>query len=177
MYGGHFPPQGHEEMLRSPPFCFVDGESREVDVRVCGRGPVDAEFEALVGMYLDFDPSFRTLGIPPVDEPKVREWLETILEGYSTVAWHGDRAVGHAVLVAEPDDGHELAIFLHQEYHGAGIGTQLLEALLTHGREHGVDHVWLLVEGDNRPAVNLYNDVGFVVTDSFQGDVEMELAM
>lgn len=177
MYKGHFPPLGQDAMLQPPPFSFVDRAGREIAVRVYGDGPVDDEYEAVVELYLDFDPEFRTLGIPPAEESRIRRWQDTLLEGYCVVAWHGDRAVGQAVLVADGPRTCELAIFIHQDYHGAGIGTELTEGLLTYGRAHGVNEVWLLVERDNHPAVTLYNDVGFVVTDRHGYDVEMSLTM
>lgn len=128
-------------------------------------------------MYLDFDPAFRTLGVPPAGEARVRRWQDRLLAGHCVLAWHGDRVVGQAVLVADGEGSHEFAIFLHQDYHGAGIGTALAEALLTHGRAAGVKEVWLLVERTNRPAVALYTDVGFVVTENLGSDVEMALTM
>lgn len=177
MYEGYFPPGGRHELLRPPPFTFTDGEARTIEIRVFGDGPVRDELEALVEMYLAFDSAYRSLGLPPVGERRVRDWLEDVVTDYCLVAWHDDRAVGHAVLVADGPDDYELAIFLHQAYHGAGIGTHLLEALLTYGRDHGVSHVWLIVERGNRPARNLYNDVGFVVTDETRDYITMAVAM
>lgn len=184
MYKGHFPPLSQAAMLRSPPFSFVDDEGREIDVRAYGDGPVQDEYEAIVAMYLDYDPDYRTLGIPPAGESRIRQWQDKILVGHCVLAWHGERVVGQAVLVADgaaesetAPETCELAIFLHQDYHGAGIGTHLTEGLLTYGREHGVEEVWLLVERENRPAVNLYNDVGFVVADRHGYDVEMVLTL
>lgn len=177
MYQGHFPPLGHLEAVASPPITFVDHEGREIDLRTYGEGPVDGEYEAVVEMYRAFDPQFRTLGIPPVGEPAIRAWQDAILAGHCVLAWHGERVVGQAVLVEDGTGSHELAIFLHQDYHGAGIGTRLTEALLSYGRERGVTRVWLLVEGVNRPAVNLYHDVGFAVSDRVGSEVEMSLSM
>lgn len=176
MYRGHFPPLGQDTLVEPPPYTFVDHEGREIDVRVYGDGPVEDEYEALVRMYCEFDPTDRTLGIPPTDEERIRQWQDVILQGLCVLAWHGERVAGQAVLV-EDGECWELAIFLHQDYHGAGIGTRLTEVLLSYGREQGVEDVWLLVERDNRPAINLYNDVGFAVTDDRGYDIEMALTM
>ena len=176
MYKGHFPPLGQDAMVEVPPFTFLDHEGREINVSVYGDGPVEDELEAIVRMYRDFAPAHRTLGIPPTDEDRIRAWQDAILRGLCVLAWHGEHVAGQAVLV-EDGERWELAIFLHQDYHGAGIGTRLTEALLSYGRERGVHDVWLLVERENRPAVNLYNDVGFAVTDSQGYDVEMALTM
>lgn len=177
MYEGHFPPLGQLAVVEPPPITVFDDEEREIRLRVYGDGPVADEFEAIVEMYRTFDPRHRTLGLPPLTEPDIRAWQEAILDGYCVLAWHGERVVGQAVLVADGEENHELAIFLHQDYHGAGIGTRLTEALLSYGREQGVDRVWLLVEGTNRPAVSLYRDVGFAVSGRFGPEVEMSLGM
>ncbi len=159
-----------------PPRSFEDSGGREIRVHTYGEGPVDDESEALVEMYVGYDPEDRAQGIPPTGEETVREWLETILDPGSTnvVAWHGNRAIGHATLVPDGTDAYELAIFVLAGYQSAGIGTRLIEALLGAGREEGIDRVWLTVERWNTPAVNLYRKVGFEAAGN--GSFEMEMA-
>ena len=41
-----------------------------------------------------------------------------------------------------------------------GIGTRLLEALLTHARDNGFEEIWLGTENDNVPARGLYQSLG-----------------
>ncbi|QLG28113.1 GNAT family N-acetyltransferase [Halorarum halophilum] len=155
-----------------PPFSFTDGEGREIEIRPYDGS--DGEFEALVEMYDAFDPADRAQGIPPSNEERVRDWLDTILGsgGYNVVAWDGDAAAGHATLVADTD-AYELAIFVLQAYQGAGIGTRLIEGLLGHGAANGAENVWLTVERWNRPAVALYKKVGFETTSSESFELEM----
>jgi ribosomal protein S18 acetylase RimI-like enzyme len=68
-----------------------------------------------------------------------------------------------------------MAIFLDQEYHGAGIGTRLTETILSYGQQRGLRRVWLLVERNNLPAVSLYQHVGFTLSKALGYDVEMEI--
>lgn len=177
MYEGHFPTLGHATELRSPPFSFRDEAGREISIRIYGTTEGVDEYRALVDMYLDFDPAYRSLGIPPESERRIREWLDVILDDYCVVAWHDGHPIGQAVLVLDEDGRHELAIFVHQNYVGAGIGSELLPATLSYGKREGVEHVWLLVARGNRRAVNLYNDVGFAVVDDSGYDVEMALSL
>lgn len=177
MYGGRFPPLGHSDVVGAPPVSFSDRKGRNIDIREFGDGPVDDEFEALVGMYLDYDPRHRSLGLPPRSERKIRQWQDRLLEGFCVLAWHDETLAGQATLVETGPEECELVIFLHQTYHGAGIGTRLLEALLSYGREAGVRRVWLVVERNNRAAVNLYFDVGFVIDEYCGADVEMEVTI
>ena len=159
-----------------PPITVEDREGREIELRA-HRGD-DAEREALVDMYVAFDPADRAQGIPPSGESRIRSWLDAILgEGcLNVLAWHDDRVVGHATLVPD-QDAYELAIFVLQAYQGASIGTQLIQALLGHGEREGVEMVWLTVERWNRRAVGLYEKIGFETSDSESFELEMALRL
>jgi GNAT superfamily N-acetyltransferase len=158
-----------------PPRSFEDAEGRELRVHAHGEGPAGDETEALVGMYVAFDPEDRAQGIPPTGEERVRTWLENVLAPgcVNVVAWHGTDAVGHATLVPDGEGAYELAIFVLSAYQNAGVGTRLIEALLGAGREEGIERVWLTVERWNTPAVNLYRKVGFEAAGN--GSFEMEM--
>lgn len=177
MYTGSFPRPDAARSRRGPPVDFEDGDGREIALRAFGDGPLSDERDALLDMYLDYDPAERSLGIPPVREDKLRTWLDRLLEGYCVLAWHDERPVGQAVLLEDGHGNHELAVFIHQDYHHAGIGTRLVETLLAYGKRRGVEDVWLLVEGENRPARNLYEDVGFTITDDRNHAVVMALSL
>ncbi|MFB6093952.1 MAG: N-acetyltransferase family protein [Halanaeroarchaeum sp.] len=159
----------------APPVEFADREDRTVEIRAFAAD----DLEALVEMYEDFDPADRAQGIPPVGEDRIRDWLEHLLgEGSkNVVAVCEGRVVGHATLVEDEADAYELAIFVHQDYQGAGIGTNLLETLLGHGRETGVEKVWLTVERWNRAAVALYEKVGFETTSAESFELEMAIRL
>lgn len=166
----------------TPPRTVVDQEGREVAIRAIGadEGTVDREtaFEALVEMYLAFDPDDRAQGLPPIREHRVRDWVEEILdEGtHNLVAFVDDAAVGHATLV--PDVGsHELAIFVLHDYQQAGVGTALIRTLLGHAAAEGIEHVWLTVERWNTPAINLYEKVGFETADAESFELEMAIRL
>jgi GNAT superfamily N-acetyltransferase len=170
-------PDAPATAFTEPPVEFEDREGRTVEIR-----PYDGEeeeSEALVEMYLDFDPSDRAQGIPPGRESRIRSWLENILAGdcLNVIAWDGANAAGHATLVPAEDDAYELAIFVLQEYQQAGIGTRLIEALLGYGRANDVGKVWLTVERWNRAAVSLYKKIGFETSDAESFELEMTLRL
>ncbi|WP_115865600.1 GNAT family N-acetyltransferase [Halorussus litoreus] len=157
-----------------PPVSFEDREGRAIEIRPYEDD--DETFEAVVAMYADFDPADRAQGIPPATESRIRDWLEVLLDGLNVVAWHGGEPVGHATLV--PDgEAYELAIFVHQDYQRAGIGSKLIQALLGHGRANDVEKVWLTVERWNHAAVNLYESVGFETAGSESFEIEMSLRL
>lgn len=141
-----------------PPRTVTDRENREIELR---RASDDTE--SLVEMYLEFKPEDRAQGIPPTKEQDIREWLSAVMtdEGLNVIAWHGDDAVGHVMLVSDADGSYELAIFVLQSYQGARVGTALVETALGAAAAEGIDRIWLSVERWNKPAVNLYEKIGF----------------
>lgn len=142
-----------------PPETFVDGTGREIAVR-----PYHPEdFEGLVRMYATFDPTQRAQGTPPLATDAVREWLTGLLAGVNVVAFDGDRPVGHISFVPDGTGRHELAIFVHQEFQHAGIGTRLMAVGLGHARHEGVGYVWLSVESWKRDVQRFYTRAGFSV--------------
>ena len=160
--------------LPTPPREFTDDEGRQIELRQASD-----DVEALVEMYLDFDPEDRAQGIPPTKEADIREWLAVVTsdEGLNVIAWHGNSAVGHVMLVADQEDGYELAIFVLQAYQGASIGTELLRTALGGAAESGVERVWLSVERWNRPAISLYRKIGFETSgdDHFEKMMKLRL--
>jgi GNAT superfamily N-acetyltransferase len=171
-------PDEPAEPFEVPPIAFEDGEGREIEIRPYDGD--DDEREALVAMYVAFDPADRAQGIPPSKEERVRTWLSNILtEGcLNVIAWHGDEAAGHATLVPDGDgEAYELAIFVLQAYQRAGIGRRLMHALLGYGCEEGVEKVWLTVERWNHPAVSLYKETGFETSDAESFELEMAIRL
>lgn len=158
----------------SPPVEFQDREDRQIVIR--SYRPDD--FEDLVSMYVTFDPSDRAQGIPPATETEIERWLDRILgDGVDVIAEHDDRVVGHATLVPDGNGGAELAIFVHQDYQNAGIGTDLIRCLLGRGSEAGFDRIWLTVERWNHPAIRLYESVGFASTNIESFELEMTIRL
>ncbi|NMP31298.1 GNAT family N-acetyltransferase [Thalassotalea sp. M1531] len=52
-------------------------------------------------------------------------------------------------------------VFLQPEYRGQGISQQLIQALFSWGKTHGVTEVLLDVYNDNAPAIKAYEKLGF----------------
>lgn len=169
-----------------PPTTVTDTSSRKITVAVVEE-PEDWR-EPVVAMYRRFDPEDRAQGIPPTGEAAIRDWVDRILGGgINLVATHDERVVGHATLVPDTPDVEppaefgsirwELAIFVEHEYQRSGIGRELLEHLLGHAEELGVEHVWLTVERWNTAAIALYHSVGFedMGAERFEHEMELEL--
>lgn len=171
----------------SPPTTVEDKQGRTIEIQATDGFEGD-DLDDTVEMYVQFDPTDRAQGIPPTGERRIRNWLETIADhSVNVLARHDGDAIGHAVLVPDADDPSavddegdiewELAIFVLQEYQRAGIGTILLEHLLGHASDCGIEHVWLTVERWNAPAIALYERVGFESTGTQSFEQEMAILL
>jgi len=148
-----------------------DASGRRMDLRELRSGDRDA----LVEMYLDLDGRCRAMGIPPVTEPDLNSWLDSLEDGHNLVAWHEGRLVGHAVTIPDGDSSHELAVFVHQDYQNARVGTELVRTLLGDATEAGIDSVWLTVACGNASAKRLFRSVGFTVEERSRRQLTMRL--
>lgn len=158
----------------TPPRTITDKNGRGIELR-----RADDDTEALVEMYIDFAPEDRAQGIPPTHESDIRDWLDAVMtdEHLNVIAWHGEDAVGHVMLVGDDEGAYELAIFVLQPYQGAKIGTGLVETALGGAAEEGIERVWLSVERWNKPAVRLYEKIGFESWDNERFERMMSLRL
>lgn len=167
-------PDDHAHTFPRPPREFSDDTERDIEFRSVDW---ETDRDALVAFYVAFDPADRAQGVPPIEEPQIRQWLSTIDDGVDVAAWHADHVVGHATLVPDNGDAYELAIFVLDTYQGAGIGTELLKTLLGAGQAADVDRVWLTVERWNHAAVTVYERVGFETTTAANFELEMGIKL
>lgn len=117
-----------------------------------------ADREALVAMYLVFEPKGASLGLPPRNDPG--RWLDKLAKFPNFLIRGEGRIAGHAVLCPCGASG-EVAIFIHQDYRGRGLGRRLLTALIEEARRIGLRHVWGTTELDNLPMLRLALRLGF----------------
>jgi ribosomal protein S18 acetylase RimI-like enzyme len=70
-----------------------------------------------------------------------------------------------AVHYVHPDKAAELwinEVAVAPTHQGRGVGRQVLEAMLAHGRQLGCGCAWVLTDRANRPAIRLYAGAGGV---------------
>jgi RimJ/RimL family protein N-acetyltransferase len=134
---------------------------------------------ALEVFYNDFEPKRAAQGLPPKDAERICRWLDSVLhQGMHLLTFSGDTLVGHALLVPTGQEGiSEYAVFLHQEYRGRGLGTELNRAAIDAARETGLNGLWLSVEPHNRAALRSYEKAGFTLIPGtlFSSEAEMRL--
>jgi len=69
--------------------------------------------------------------------------------------------IGHGVLSVAVGEAHVLNVCIAPEQQGRGFGRMLLAHLLDRARALGAEMVFLEVRASNRPALELYESMGF----------------
>jgi ribosomal-protein-alanine N-acetyltransferase len=77
------------------------------------------------------------------------------------VAVEGSEVIGYGGLCDYPDEAFVQTIAVARKAQGAGLGSQLLQALLDEAQRRGHRRVLLEVRADNDRAITLYERFGF----------------
>ncbi len=94
----------------------------------------------------------------------------------SLITEHQGRVIGHGEIKMDSDkrDG-ELNIHLHQDFHGVGLGTVMMIALMNDATVNNIYNVNLQVAAENRKAIRLFRRFGFqqrdTIRETFSGDM------
>ncbi|ACV46504.1 MULTISPECIES: GNAT family N-acetyltransferase [Halomicrobium] len=147
-----------------PPRCprFVDREGSSWVIRPAA----DGDHEALVDMYDDFAPGQAAQGLPPRKRSRIAGWLDGLLdEGCNFLVVGETGIVGHALYTPTDDAEPEFAVFVHQDYQGRGIGTELSKHVVAAAAVADREALTLIVDPDNRTARRLYEKLGFEVVE------------
>nr|WP_303647509.1 GNAT family N-acetyltransferase [Haloarchaeobius amylolyticus] len=157
-----------------PPRCprFVDKHGHPLLVVPL----TDEHVEPLVEMYTDYAPEHRSMGLPPIRESEIRRWLDRLREnGTNVVAVDGDRVLGHAGFAGGANGLPEFLVYVHQDAHGRGIGTELTKHAIAYAADSEHDGLCLHVVDDNEAAIAVYRRLGFEVTKREGNELRMEL--
>ena len=121
------------------------------------------DYAALEDMYMTFYPKGKFQGMPPLQDEASRKWINGLLEnGENFLAWQDGITVGHVVVLPDFDRRDaEYLIFVRHPNRGRGIGSKLTHAVLQHGKDLGLETIWLVVGTTNFPAIGLYRKFGF----------------
>lgn len=165
-----------EGTVLCPPRCprFFDGDGTPFLAR-----PADAsDLSSVVDMYDDIGPYTRTMGIPPGTREGIERWLEPLFDrGWNLIVLDDETVVGHVAVVPATEAAPELVIFVHDEYHNRGIGTELMKQTIAHARESTHECLTLNVSSSNRPAITVYRNLAFEVINREQDELLMELSL
>lgn len=67
----------------------------------------------------------------------------------------------------------EFAILVADNFQSSGLGTKLMETLISVGRERGLKSIYGIVLADNRSMLTLAKESGFSVSENSYGEVRI----
>jgi putative acetyltransferase len=138
-------------------------DGREVTLRLLK--PDDKE--QLLGMFTRLSEDALMWSNPPYDEEKINRWMNSAETGLSIVAVFDNDMVGIAAVHAHTRPREKgtggMVIYIHQDFHGVGLGAAMTKNLLSMAERKGLHRIGLWVIEDNEAAVGLYKKFGFKV--------------
>jgi putative acetyltransferase len=142
-------------------------------VKVVFRPEQPTDTEMLWSMFSSMSKESITNLLPPITRDRVESWTDEI---------DYDEVLAIVAVINEKDckriigtsslrfDQHvalkhkaELGLTIHDDYQSMGIGTALLNHLLTVARGKKLKKVYLNVSAANKRAVHIYKKAGFVI--------------
>ena len=136
---------------------YTLNDGREVHLRPL----LPSDKEQLVQLYGSMsDSALRWTKAPTAEE------IEQIIQYpdyyISLVTEHDNRIIGHGEIKKDSQKWNgELNIHLHQNYHGVGLGTVMMIALMSEANGQDLHTLNLQVAAENRKAVRLFRKFGF----------------
>lgn len=88
--------------------------------------------------------------------------------------------MGYCVSALEGKLAHLISIAVLREHRRNGVGSTLLQNLITFSERHGVEELWLEVNSGNKEAIGLYDKFGFtsvMILENYYSDGSAALRM
>lgn len=163
--------------LRLPNFnsvVFKDRKGEEILIR---RYEHSKDRDKLIEMYVNYDPNYRCLGLPPINLEAIKGWIDYLGQnGFAIVAEKDGRIVGHLVIVPTEKNEADLTIFIHQDYQNRGLGQEMMKCIIDFCKKAGFNAITLVTERKNERAIHVYRKLGFeIVAPYYEYDMRLSL--
>jgi len=136
---------------------YTLNDGREVHLR--SLKPTDKQ--QLVQLYHSMSDSALRWTKAPTGE-QIEQIIQYPDYYINLVTEHDDRIIGHGEIKKDSEKRNgELNIHLHQDYHGVGLGTVMMIALMSDANGQNLHKINLQVAAENRKAVRLFRKFGF----------------
>jgi putative acetyltransferase len=126
-----------------------------------------SDTDKLLDMFSKMSDKALEWGMPPYTRETIDRWVSNIERLIPLVAVFNEKIVGYAAVFKHTHSRErgvsDMGIYLHQDFHGVGLGTAMTETILSIAKQEGLHRIGLHVVEDNVAAVKLYKKLGFVI--------------
>ncbi len=166
-----------ESTLRLPAFESVMVKLRNGEDVVIRKYDHSMDRDKLIEMYVNYDPRFRCLGLPPLSKEAIKGWIDYLGQnGFAIIAEKDGKIVGHLVIVPGERNEVDLTIFIHQDYQNLGLGQEMMKLIIDFCRKAGFNAITLVTERTNARAIHVYRKLGFeIVAPYYEYDMRLQL--
>lgn len=78
------------------------------------------------------------------------------------VAVKGEKVIGYIGMSVVIDEGYIFNVAVNADFRRKGVGTALINELVTYGKKNNLCFITLEVRESNQAAISLYSDFGFI---------------
>jgi len=164
-------------------YCSANATYRDRESGVC-LCPAHARLEVTGPRGKAPRPPLTVRPATPADRPRIADlanyfWGETEVECFDRtyqvdtlpayVTCDGDEIIGVAVYAREEDATTLVMINVLPRWQGRGVGRGLIAAVTEVARAEGAERLIVATTNDDLPAVGLYQQLGFTITDVVVG--------
>ena len=97
--------------------------------------------------------------------PWSRQSVESELANENSVfivAVEGEKVIGYIGMSGVIDEGYIFNVAVNADFRRKGVGTALINELVTYGKKNNLCFITLEVRESNQAAISLYSDFGFI---------------
>ncbi|MEE0675329.1 MAG: ribosomal protein S18-alanine N-acetyltransferase [Ruminococcus sp.] len=97
--------------------------------------------------------------------PWSRQSVESELANENSVfivAVEGEKVIGYIGMSVVIDEGYIFNVAVDADFRRKGVGTALINELVTYGKKNNLCFITLEVRESNQAAISLYSDFGFI---------------
>lgn len=166
-----------EPTLKLPAFESVVVKLKDGEEVLIRKYDHSKDREKLIEMYINYDPQYRCLGLPPLSKEAIKGWIDYLAKnGFTIIAEKEGKIIGHLVIVPGERNEVDLTIFVHQDYQNRGLGQEMMKRIIEFCKKAGFNAITLVTERKNERAIHVYRKLGFeIVAPYYEYDMRLQL--
>lgn len=150
---------------------------KEVSIRLAKSEDAKNILELLKVLNAESNTIEIATNIKNMDIKETKEQIELVQNTTSNlilVATFGDDLIGIGTAIEKSDHSNssELGVAVLQKFQKNGIGTALVDELIYWGESFSsIESLFLTVKKDNKPAIKIYESLGFIDSKNIENDI------